>query len=76
MGKKLIASIGLSTVVYKEFRNGHIFYNVVKIISEIVYNNCERQCANGELLQVRQRSVCDIKKRNVIEMTICVHIIN
>ena len=31
---------------------------------------------NGELLQVQQRSVCNIKKRNVIEMTICVHTIN
>ena len=25
--------------------------------------NWERQCAKGELLHVRQRSVCDIKKR-------------
>ena len=30
----------------------------------------------GELLQVQQPSVCDIIKRNVIEVTICVHTIN
>ena len=30
----------------------------------------------GELLQVRQLSVCDITKRNVTEVIICVHTIN
>ena len=30
----------------------------------------------GELLQVRQRSISDFKKRNIIEVTICVHTIN
>ena len=30
----------------------------------------------GELLQVRQRSVYNIKNRNVIEMTFCVYRIN
>ena len=33
--------------------------------------NWERQCANGELLEVQQRSVCHIKKHNVTEMTLC-----
>ena len=51
-----------------------IFHNAVKIISETLSKNWERQCANGE--QVWQHSVCDIKKSNVIEMTICVYAIN
>ena len=38
--------------------------------------NYFKQCANRELLQVHQRFVCDIKKRKVIQMTICVHTIN
>ena len=35
-----------------------------------------KACANWELLQVRQSSVGNIKKRKVIEMTICVQTIN
>ena len=52
------------------------FHNPVKITSETLCRNWKRQCANGESLQVRQRSICDIKKSNVIEITICVHTIN
>ena len=46
------------------------------IILETLRKSWERQCTNGELLQVRQRSICDIKKRSVIEITNCVHTIN
>ena len=53
-----------------------IFHNAAKIISETLCMNWERQCANGGLLQMRQRSVGNIEKRNVIDMTICVQIIN
>ena len=52
------------------------FNNAAKINLEILYINWERQCANGELLQVRQRSVGNIEKRNVIKMTICVQTVN
>ena len=45
------------------------------MISETLCKNWETQCENRELLPVQQRSVCDIKKRNIIEMTICVHTI-
>ena len=71
LGKKLIASTSLSPVVHKEIIDGHVFSQYSKkMISETLCINWERQCGNGELLQVRQRSV------NVIEMTICVYTIN
>ena len=51
------------------------FHNAVKITSQTYCKSWES--ANGELLQVPQRrSVCDIKKRNLVEMTISVHTIN
>ena len=46
-----------------------IYYNAVKITSETFCKNWKRQCANGELLQVRKRSVGDMT-------TICVHTVN
>ena len=52
-------------------------------IIDVVFGNQSRNCINiisteinRELLQVRQRSVCNIKNCNVIEMTICVCTIN
>ena len=44
--------------------------------SETLCKSWARQCANRGLLQVKRGSACDFKKRNVIEMTICVHTIN
>ena len=53
-----------------------IFSQRSKIILETLCINWERHCANGELLQLQQRSVGNIKKRNMIEMRICVQTIN
>ena len=60
----------------RKMKNFHKLYHVV-------FGNQSRNCINiisieikRELLQVRQRSVCNIKNCNVIEMTICVDTIN
>ena len=75
MGKRLIASIGLYQLFTRNYRWPY-FHNPAKIILETLCINWERQCDNGELLQVRQRSVGNIEKRNEILMTICVQTIN
>ena len=76
MGKRFIVFIGLSPVVHKQNYTWSYFHNAPKIISETLCIKWERQCADGELLQVQQHSVCNIKKHNVIEMTLCVHTLN
>ena len=58
-------------------RNGDaICISFLQIILEMFCVNWERQTANGKLLQLRQRSVGNIEKRDMTEMTICVQIIN
>ena len=78
MDKKLNASIsiGLSPAVKKELIDGHSFTMQQRLFQKLFYVNWERQCAKGELLQVRQCSASDTEKRNLIEVTICVHTIS
>ena len=52
------------------------FHNAVKIISETLCINWERQCAKRKLLYPLRRSVCGTATCNVIEMTICLHTVN
>ena len=52
------------------------FHNAIKIISETLCVNWERQFAKSEVLDVLRRSVCDITKCNVIEITICFNTVN
>ena len=65
MGKKLIASIRSVASCSQGSNRWPYFHNAVKFISATVCKNWDRQCANGELLQVRQRSVWGIKSGNV-----------
>ena len=56
-----------------QLRSWPYFHNTVKIITETLCMNWERQCTKRELLDELRRSVCGITKCNVIEMTTCFH---
>ena len=58
-----------------EITDGHIFTMQQRLFQKLLCILRKKICAKGELLQIRQGSVCDIKKSNVTEVTICVHTI-
>ena len=76
MDKTLIA-LYMSIVSYlKRNYRWPYFHNAVKIISETLCINWERQCAKRELSDALRWSVCGITKCNGIGRTTCFYAVN
>ena len=75
MGKKLTASTCQLSVVHKEIIDGHIFTIGRDHFRKPLYPLRKAMCKQGSVLSVGMFCL-NIKRYNVIEMTICVHAIN